>query len=180
MNVFVTVGTHSFDDLIRTVDNKEFHIFLKDLKFETLVLQIGNSSKYIPKLIYKNQKEDLTLLKTVTYFTFKKNIDNFIQNADLIISHAGAATTIKSLRLNKKIIIVVNKQLMSNHQMEFATFMHSKNFLEICINLKYIKENIYTCLQKKMYESLPEPTPHKFLQDFNEIIIQKKEEKTRE
>lgn len=40
----------------------------------------------------------------------------------------GSGTILQTLRLNKKLIVVVNKSLMDNHQYELAQAMHIKNY----------------------------------------------------
>ncbi|CRG98467.1 glycosyltransferase family 28 protein, putative [Plasmodium relictum] len=167
MYLFVTVGSTKFDELIEFIDNEEFHFFLKKKGFEYMTIQIGNGT-YVPKLIYKN-KEDNNFLKKVNYFTFKNSLDDFYERADLILSHAGAGTTIECLRKKKKILIVVNTNLMNNHQMEFAEYMYSCNYLEMCKDLNTLKDNIHICLKKK-YKILPKPNVQNFLQDLKVLM----------
>ncbi|SBT74770.1 glycosyltransferase family 28 protein, putative [Plasmodium malariae] len=185
MYLFVTVGSHKFDELIEYMDTEEFHHFLKKLGFAQMTMQIGSSS-YIPKLIYKNNKNNninnnnkkeedddngYNLLKKVKYFTYQNDLNKFYDKADLIVSHGGAGTTFECLRKNKKILLVVNKKLMNNHQMEFAHFMGTSNYVEICISLETLMENIYTCLKKKSYSVFPKPNnTESFLRDLQKLM----------
>ncbi|GAW78973.1 glycosyltransferase [Plasmodium gonderi] len=163
--LFVTVGSYKFDELIEFVDTYEFHDFLQNEGFSKMTMQIGEGT-YVPKLIYKNKDNNRKSLKRVKYFRYKKSLSEYFKKAKLILCHAGAGTTIECLRMNKKILIVVNKKLMNNHQMEFAYFMQSFNYVDICENLRNLMEQIRKCLKKNTYATLPSPqTNELFLSD---------------
>ncbi|SCN62148.1 glycosyltransferase family 28 protein, putative [Plasmodium chabaudi adami] len=169
MYLFITVGSYKFDELIEYIDNKEFHIFLKKNGFTKLTIQIG-SSNYIPKLIYNYNNTNSTLLQKAKYFRYKSSISKYYDKANLILSHAGVGTTFECLRKNKKILIVPNIKLMDNHQMEFAHYMSTSNYLQICDNLLNLKQNILTCLKTDKYEKLPNPQTDKFISDLKDLI----------
>ncbi|PIN08511.1 N-acetylglucosaminyldiphosphodolichol N-acetylglucosaminyltransferase [Handroanthus impetiginosus] len=52
----------------------------------------------------------------VDYFTFSSSIAKFLKSASLVISHAGSGSIFETLRLRKPLIVVVNEDLMDNHQ----------------------------------------------------------------
>lgn len=170
MHLFITVGSTKFEELIKYVDNEEFHKFIEKIGITKMVLQIGNGF-YIPQLIYKKEDKDKGILKKVKYFRYKDSIRKYLTNAHIVVSHAGAGTTMECLRLgqDKKIVIVINKKLMNNHQKEFAKYMEQCNYLEVCENLKNLKNKIKICLGKK-YTPFPEPTVEKFTDDFFRLI----------
>ena len=43
-----------------------------------------------------------------------------ISSADMVISHAGAGTCIEVLQAAKPLLVIVNDDLMDNHQLELA------------------------------------------------------------
>ena len=127
MSVLVTVGTTLFDDLIEEIDKLKPVIFSKG--YNEIICQIGNG-KYIPNL---------------PNFKMISNLERFILSADLIISHAGAGTILDVLRLNKKLIVVVNPKLMNNHQLEIAEVLHNNKHLLMCSSpteLAHVIENL--------------------------------------
>ncbi|CAF4575020.1 unnamed protein product, partial [Rotaria magnacalcarata] len=75
--------------------------------------QIGNSQK---PLI-----DNISI--PIEYYQYKDSIENDIQQADIVISHAGAGTILQALEAHKPLLVVVNEKLMNNHQLEIANEM---------------------------------------------------------
>ena len=83
--VFVTVGTTEFDYLLETLDTAEFCQFLQKSHCQQLVIQHGRGVydvKYLPKAC----KSAGIVLEV---FRFSSSLTEYMQSADLIISHAG-------------------------------------------------------------------------------------------
>lgn len=118
--IFVTVGTTPFDSLIVYLDNMESP--------EEIILQISKDAKYKPK----NKK----------YFEFTSNINDYYEEASLIITHAGAGSIYNLLEKNKKIIIVPNTERVDNHQLDITEYMNNKNYALTCYNLNSLEEMI--------------------------------------
>ncbi|KAF9681618.1 hypothetical protein SADUNF_Sadunf05G0020600 [Salix dunnii] len=121
--VFVTVGTTLFDALVRTVDTKEVKQELIRKGYTHLVIQMGRGS-YTPT---KSDGEDGSL--AVDYFTFSPSIADHLRSASLVISHAGSGSVFETLRLGKPLIVVVNEDLMDNHQSELAEELAERKHL---------------------------------------------------
>ncbi|KAB5556274.1 hypothetical protein DKX38_007183 [Salix brachista] len=121
--VFVTVGTTLFDALVRTVDTKEVKQELIRKGYTHLVIQMGRGS-YTPT---KSDGEDGSL--AVDYFTFSPSIADHLRSASLVISHAGSGSIFETLRLGKPLIVVVNEDLMDNHQSELAEELAERKHL---------------------------------------------------
>ncbi|KAK9291686.1 hypothetical protein L1049_019635 [Liquidambar formosana] len=121
--VFVTVGTTSFDALVRAVDTYEFKEELSTKGYTHLLIQMGRGS-YVPT---KSTGEDGSL--SVDYFTFSSSIADHLRSASLVISHAGSGSIFETLRLGKPLIVVVNEDLMDNHQSELAEELAERKHL---------------------------------------------------
>jgi beta-1,4-N-acetylglucosaminyltransferase len=121
MKIFVTVGTTSFDSLIKFIDEK-FH----KNKYE-IIFQISEG-KYIPK--------------NFEYFTFSENIDFYYENCDVVITHAGAGSIYRLLELKKKIIIIPNIERVDKHQIEIAEYMKENKYALMCSNIKELNLSI--------------------------------------
>lgn len=121
---FVTVGTTQFDLLIETIihDSDVMRTLVDCLHIDKLILQIGNS---------KMPSHD-ALTIPVEYYQYKDSIENDIQKADLVISHAGAGTILQTLEAHKPLLVVVNEKLMNNHQLEIAHEMEKQGYLYHC------------------------------------------------
>lgn len=118
--ILVTVGTTPFDSLIEYLDNME--------SSEEIILQISKDANYKPK----NKK----------YFEFINNINDYYEEASLIITHAGAGSIYNLLEKNKKIIIVPNTERVDNHQLDITEYMNNKNYALTCYNFNSLEEMI--------------------------------------
>ncbi|KAF9595651.1 hypothetical protein IFM89_001552 [Coptis chinensis] len=121
--VFVTVGTTSFDALVKVVDTKQVKEELFNKGYTHLLIQMGRGS-FIPT---KSAGEDGCL--AVDYFTFSSSIADNLKSASLVISHAGSGSIFETLRLRKPLIVVVNEDLMDNHQSELAEELAARKHL---------------------------------------------------
>lgn len=121
--VFVTVGTTCFDALVKAVDTPHVKEELWRKGYTELIIQMGRGL-YIPS---KASGEDGSL--AVEYFTFSPSIANYMRSASLIISHAGSGSIFETLRLAKPLIVVVNEDLMDNHQSELADELADRKHL---------------------------------------------------
>ncbi|PWA43821.1 Glycosyl transferase, family 28, C-terminal [Artemisia annua] len=121
--VFVTVGTTSFDSLVKAVDTQQVQEALLKKGYTHLVIQMGRGS-YIPK---KSSGEDGSLV--LDYFTFSPSIADYMRSASLVISHAGSGSIFETLKLARPLIVVVNEDLMDNHQSELAEELAERKHL---------------------------------------------------
>ncbi|XP_062917070.1 UDP-N-acetylglucosamine transferase subunit ALG13 homolog [Mobula hypostoma] len=123
-SVFVTVGTTSFDDLIEEISSEKIIQILQELGYRRLVLQIGRGSIEPKPYVGTNF--------TLEIYRFKDTIADDIQNATLVISHAGAGSCLEILEAGKPLIVVINEKLMNNHQLELAKQLYCDGHLLYC------------------------------------------------
>lgn len=129
--IFVTVGTQlKFDRLIEWVE-----LCLNSSNHE-IVAQIGNG------------KKPATHIKYFDYCD-ANIISQYINDAEIIISHAGMGTVLNAIKYNKKLIIVPRQYSLgehrNDHQMATAKWIESK---KIC-SVAYSCSDLYNFLQKK-------------------------------
>lgn len=97
MKLLITVGSTRFDDLVNKVFSLIFLETCISNKITHLVIQFGHSPIQPPpemKLIHQESGIEECLVYTfqslnIRAFSFKKNFQLEIQEADWIISHAG-------------------------------------------------------------------------------------------
>ncbi|KAL5215904.1 hypothetical protein ABZP36_007305 [Zizania latifolia] len=77
----------------------------------------------------------------VDYFTFSTSIADYIREASLVISHAGSGSIFETLRLSKPLIVVVNEDLMDNHQSELAEELAERKHL-FCARPQTLREAV--------------------------------------
>lgn len=81
MNVFVTVGSTGFNELIHQVSCEKFLKTVKELGYSSVLVQYGESeSAFAPDRVPDVKVEG---------YKYKPDITVDMENADLIICHAG-------------------------------------------------------------------------------------------
>uniref|UniRef100_A0A060T8T1 UDP-N-acetylglucosamine transferase subunit ALG13 n=1 Tax=Blastobotrys adeninivorans TaxID=409370 RepID=A0A060T8T1_BLAAD len=125
MSVLVTTGaTVPFVELIQSSMSQEMLNALSHVGYSKVVVQYGHGKDH-----FENAKSDKMSPIEVTGFSFSDNMEEAISKADLVISHAGTGSILDALRANKKLIVVVNEQLMNNHQLEIAEEFEKRGHL---------------------------------------------------
>ncbi|KAM3366818.1 hypothetical protein ACQJBY_015877 [Aegilops geniculata] len=132
--VFVTVGTTCFDALVKVVDSEELKQALLQKGYTDLLIQMGRGT-------YKPSKASGNSSLQVEHFTFSPSIADNIREASLVISHAGSGSIFETLRLGKPLIVVVNEDLMDNHQSELAEELAERNHL-FCAHPQTLRETV--------------------------------------
>lgn len=159
MKALVTVGSTGFDDLVDSAISSEFLSKLYDIGYQHLTIQYGSSES-----IYHDRiaRLDLTSGRTpvVEGYRYKSDIKQDMIQADLIISHAGSGSILESLRLHKKLIVVVNKKLLDNHQDELANVLEGQGCLIKSTSSGLV--DALTALQTKGFTSFPQQDASKF------------------
>ncbi|ESP01848.1 hypothetical protein LOTGIDRAFT_205122 [Lottia gigantea] len=128
--VFVTVGTTQFDELIHHVSSSQTVEVLKKLGYTELMLQIGNGTE-----------PDIPDVKNfdIEYYQFKNSLEEDIQTASLVISHAGSGSIMDVLGAKKPLLVVINEKLMDNHQYEVAEKFADVGYLYYCTTSKLVE-----------------------------------------
>jgi beta-1,4-N-acetylglucosaminyltransferase len=121
MNIFITVGTTPFDTLIRFCDENLDSAL-------AMTMQISNDAAYIPKRF--------------DYFKFTNDIISCYQNADLVITHAGAGTIFSLLEMRKRIIVFPNLDRDDSHQKDLAGVVEKNKWGLVCRHYQDLPELI--------------------------------------
>jgi len=110
--VFVTVGTTQFDKLVQAVTSPDVCTLLQLQGYDSMLVQLG-AGTYEPD-------DDSIPGFSVTSYRYKDSLEDDMSRAQLVISHAGAGSVLEALGANKRLVVVVNSDLMGNHQLELA------------------------------------------------------------
>lgn len=119
MKILTTVGNTRFDALFKEVNriacDKNWH----------MTYQISDGH-YIPD--------------SGSYFRFTDKIDHCYESADIVITHGGAGTIFKLLKLRKKIIVVLNSQRVDPHQVEIVNYVNENSYGLACFELNQLEK----------------------------------------
>lgn len=126
--IFVTVGTTQFDALIRIISTTELREVFKEIGCKKLIIQTGTGD--VPSDIDEIYSSDGSI--TLKTYELKSSIAKDIEQADLVISHAGAGSCIEVLRAEKPLLTVTNDELADNHQVELAEELCREGYLFFC------------------------------------------------
>ncbi|RIA97974.1 Glycosyltransferase Family 1 protein [Glomus cerebriforme] len=159
--IFVTVGSTGFDQIISLVTSIPYLQLLNSQGFTKLVVQYGKSQNAFIKTRH-NQINEIEIIG----FDYKPSLYEDMKNADLIISHAGSGSILESLRLHKPLIVVVNENLMDNHQVELAIELQSKGYL-VYSSISNFLEVLKSCTYENL-NTFPEPDRSLFANILNE------------
>ena len=130
--IFVILGgvvEFDFSRLLRTVDE----LVVEKVIDDSVIAQRGYST-YIPKNYESFDFVDGNLF------------NNYIKEADLIITHGGVASLISALKLKKKIIAFPRlekyKEHLDNHQIEITSILSDKGYIMYATDKKMLKKCI--------------------------------------
>jgi beta-1,4-N-acetylglucosaminyltransferase len=120
--LLVTVGSTKFDALIRLVDSEQFaQRISSELKsvggLHSVIVQQGHGDAKASGQHYSE------LDIAFDSFDYSHQFSASLDKATLVISHAGAGSILETLALAKPMVVVVNDELMDNHQSELAQQM---------------------------------------------------------
>ncbi|UDM62796.1 hypothetical protein KIJ96_06025 [Pseudoalteromonas piscicida] len=122
MKILVTVGSSSFDTLVKAVDEAA-----QTFPQHHFTFQIGKGD-FQPR--------------NGEYFGFSNHFSNTLKDADLIITHAGAGTVFELLEIGKKCIIVPNFGRVDKHQSDLADYVDKHNYAIVCTQIDSIAQLI--------------------------------------
>ena len=127
IKVYITVGSGAFDQLLRQVE------LSLDLSRYQVQYQIG-SSDYCPQ---------------ANFFRFDDRYIDYLQQADVVICHAGAATVFQLLEMGKKLLIVPNMSRIDLHQQDLAQFVEQQGYAQVCWQLDNLASDLQQCLSRQ-------------------------------
>ncbi|TCK84949.1 glycosyltransferase [Albibacterium bauzanense] len=142
--IFVTIGTQvPFDRLISAMDeivgqlneSLTLHVFAQTV-----------SSKYKPKNM------------EWTSFMSPSEFNRHLNEADLIVAHAGMGTIISALTLDKPIIVLprllIHNEIRSDHQISTCRTFDKLKYVHVIYNESELKTKVEDILTEKIEGSL--------------------------
>ena len=136
--IFITVGSQKFqfNRLLKKIDE----LIEKEIIKEDVFAQIG-ASDYIPK---KYKYID---------FTTQDEFNKKIEQASIIITHAGTGVIVNALKKGKKVIAIPRLakygEHVDDHQIQLIDEFKELNFIEPVYDLKNLEEALKLVRKKK-------------------------------
>ena len=100
-----------------------------------VVMQIGATGKYVPPGAEEDGRaggfEAMDGKLKVEWFGLTQNFKEVVDEADLVITHAGAGSIFEALQAKKTVVAVTNPVLMDNHQAELAKELERRGHVRV-------------------------------------------------
>lgn len=126
MKIFVTVGTTAFDPLVEAIDKgphaADSTIQIADGEYEPTVAQ---------------------------WFVFRPDIQKHIDEADIVVCHAGCASVFGMLESGIVPLVVPNTMRRDKHQLEIARWVERKNYGVVAMSPEQINDTLSGYMKKK-------------------------------
>ncbi|KAJ1939741.1 hypothetical protein EC988_007230 [Linderina pennispora] len=144
-SVYVTVGSTGFDELVRAVSTKAFLLALSQRGFTQLTVQYGSSTDAFRPPPSAKDHHGIR----IDSFDYTDRPLQYIEQAGLVICHAGTGSILETLHSQRPAIVVVNGRLMDNHQREIAEELAGREFV-VCAE----PEELAQCIEEEKYREL--------------------------
>lgn len=138
---------------------------------------IKNNSDY--NIIYvtgNNVKSKIKEKDNLKIFNFYNPLTDLFNNADLIISRAGAATLAEIMALNKVSLIIPSPYVTNNHQEKNASYLYKEKAIELILEkdltLTTLTNKIRNLTHNQIYYQTIKENTKKFNQDNNFKLIE--------
>lgn len=136
--IFVTVGTQKF----------QFDRLLK--KLDVYKSETNEDHELIAQIGYSNYKPNN--YEFVDFLPPKKLLQ-YIQQSEMVITHAGTSSIIQALKMEKKVLVVPRQKKygehVDNHQIEICKAFSSENYIEDVYNINDLAEKINKAKNKE-------------------------------
>lgn len=136
MKIFVTVGNTQYNSLIKAIDES-----LSPDKFD-VTIQLADG-KYTP-LHHK-------------FFRYTQDIKSYFNDADVIITHAGAGSVFQLLEDKAKMVVIPNHDRIDTHQLDLAQYVDNNKFANVCYDLDNIEACVISAAKNQYVEYVNEP-----------------------
>ncbi|MCG7566498.1 hypothetical protein MHM95_09365 [Pseudoalteromonas sp. CnMc7-15] len=136
MKVLVTVGNTRFDSLFKQLDSIAQLNTAQDITF---LGQISNG-------VYKP--------KNFSFFKFSTHIQQYIDESEFVICHAGAGSVYSMLEQGKTLLVVYNTDRVDSHQKDLLHFLQDNKYALVCWRIEDLESQV-----SKLKDF--EPTPYK-------------------
>jgi UDP-N-acetylglucosamine transferase subunit ALG13 len=120
-SLLVTVGSTHFDLLVRAIDSSDFLQRLKRLGFRRLALQHG-TGEHIPGAPPPPGFR-------VDSYRYKPSLADEVRGARVVVSHGGAGSVLEALSAGRRLVVVPNRSLMDDHQVQLAGALEERGYL---------------------------------------------------
>ncbi|XP_061179264.1 UDP-N-acetylglucosamine transferase subunit ALG13 homolog [Saccostrea echinata] len=150
-SAFITVGTTQFEKLTNAICSSAVLTTLLNLGYRKVKVQIGHGKEPIVDRVPGLEVE---------VYRLKPSISEDINQADLVISHAGAGSCLETLAANKPLLVVINDDLMNNHQLELAYQLNKDKHLFYCTTSTLVET--LSSVDFSVLKPFPPGQPQKF------------------
>jgi UDP-N-acetylglucosamine transferase subunit ALG13 len=124
--IFVTVGTSlPHDELVQTIDH-----LVGEGKIRDKVIAQRGAGRYTPR--------------NIEHFRFSSNLDEYYNQAEIVISNCGAGTIMENTTRGRRLIVIQNPDITGGHEWELVIKMEKGGHLIWCRDIR----ELLKCIEK--------------------------------
>ncbi len=94
--------------------------------------------------------------KHIKSFRFKKGLDDYLREAEIVISNCGAGTIMENVTKGHRLIVIQNPDITGGHEWELVTKMEKGNHLVWCKKIDSLGTSIQTARKMDFKKFEPE------------------------
>jgi beta-1,4-N-acetylglucosaminyltransferase len=137
--LFATVGSTSFDELVRSLTSRSILSLLGELGFSLLTIQYGRGAPIDEETTHDistssthRVSEECNRKLVVRAFRYAPSLAGELSRANIVVCHGGSGSLFEAATACPgRVVVIPNRALMDDHQTELASELHTLGLVHV-------------------------------------------------